>query len=36
LGENFLQNRNLEKKINRHIKQLKELGIEVDIKKHVA
>ena len=36
LGENFLQNRNLDKKINRHIKQLKQLGIEVEIKKHVA
>jgi len=36
LGEDFLQNRNLDKKINRHIKQLKELGLEVEIKKHVA
>ena len=38
LGEGFLQNRNLDKKINRHLKYLKELGVEVEIKKqkHVA
>ena len=36
LGSEFLKNRNLDKKINRHIKQLKELGLEVEIKKHVA
>ncbi len=38
LGEDFLQNRNLDKKINRHLKYLKELGVEVEIKKqkHVA
>ena len=36
LGSEFLKNRNLDKKINRHIKQLKELGLEVEIKKYVA
>ena len=36
LGSEFLKNRNLDKKINRHLKQLKELGVEVEIKKTVA
>ncbi len=36
LGSDFLQNRNLDKKINRHLKLLKELGVELEIKKNVA
>jgi transposase len=36
LGSDFLQNRNKNKKINRHIKLLKELGVEVEIKETVA
>ncbi len=36
LGSEFLQNRNLDKKINRHLKLLKELGVEIEIKKNVA
>jgi hypothetical protein len=36
LGSEFLQDRNKDKRINRHLKLLKELGVEVEIKKHVA
>lgn len=36
LGSDFLQNRNKNKKINRHIKLLKELGVDIEIKKQVA
>ena len=36
LGSEFLQDRNKEKRINRHLKLLKELGVEVEIKKAVA
>ena len=36
LGSEILQNRNLGKKINRHLKQLKELGVEIEIIKKVA
>ena len=36
LGNEFLQDRNKDKRINRHLKLLKELGVDVEIKKHVA
>lgn len=36
LGSEFLQDRNKDKRINRHLKLLKELGVNVEIKKHVA
>jgi len=36
LGGEFLQERNKDKRISRHLKLLKELGVEVEIKKHVA
>lgn len=36
LGSDFLHSRNKNKKINRHIKLLKELGVEVEIKETVA
>jgi len=36
LGSEFLQDRNKDKRINRHLKLLKELGVDVEIKKHVA
>jgi len=36
LGSEYLQDRNKEKRINRHLKMLKELGVEVEIKKDVA
>ena len=36
LGSEFLQNRNKLKKINRHLKLLKELGVELEIKNYVA
>jgi len=36
LGEEFLQNQNKDKKINRHLKQLKELGVDVQIKEKIA
>ncbi len=36
LGSDFLQNRNKSKKINRHIKLLKELGVNIEIKTQVA
>ena len=32
LGSEFLKNRNMDKKINRYLRQLKELGVEVEIK----
>lgn len=36
LGSEFLQDRNKDKRITRHLKLLKELGVDVEIKKHVA
>jgi len=33
LGAEYLQTRNKDKKISRHLKQLKEMGVEVEIKK---
>jgi hypothetical protein len=36
LGYDYLQNLKKDKKIERHLKILKELGIEVEIKKKVA
>lgn len=36
LGYDYLQNLKKDKKIDRHLKILKELGIEVEIKKKVA
>ena len=36
LGSEFLKKRNLDKKIKRHLKQLKELGVEVKINIKVA
>ena len=32
LGYDFLEKKNKDKKINRHLKMLRELGVEVDIK----
>lgn len=36
LGYDFLEKRNKAKKIKRHLKMLKELGIEVDVKEAAA
>ena len=33
LGAEYLQTRNKEKKVNRYLKYLKELGVEVELKK---
>ncbi len=36
LGSEFLQDRNKEKRINRHLKLLKELGVEIEVIEKVA
>ena len=36
LGYDYLQNLKKDKKINRHLKILKELGVEVEVKTNVA
>jgi len=36
LGSEYLKDRNKDKRINRHLKLLKELGVEVEIKTEVA
>jgi len=36
LGGDYLQDRNKDKTIKRHLKQLRELGVEIEIKTEVA
>lgn len=36
LGYDFLENRNKDKKIKRHLKMLQGLGVEVDVKEKAA
>jgi hypothetical protein len=36
LGSEYLQDRNKDKRVKRHLKLLKELGVEVEIKTEVA
>jgi hypothetical protein len=36
LGSEYLQDRNKDKRVQRHLKLLKELGVEVEIKTEVA
>ncbi len=36
LGETHLQDLKKEKQINRHLKQLKELGVDLEVKENVA
>lgn len=36
LGYEFLENKNKDKKIKRHLKMLRELGVEVDVKEKTA
>ncbi|HLR36946.1 MAG TPA: hypothetical protein VK084_02790 [Chitinophagaceae bacterium] len=36
LGGDFLEKRNKDKQIKRHLKKLKELGVDVDVKEEAA